>query len=62
MSSPEDLRVSQQRQDTQPVPPSKPITISFESLSAGSDEVIIHHQGQDYRLRRTRNGGLILNK
>lgn len=34
----------------------------FEQLSAGSSEVLIEHRGQRYRLRVTRNGGLILNK
>lgn len=28
----------------------------------GANEVVITHRGQIYRLRATRNGGLILNK
>jgi len=35
---------------------------SFDQLSRGSNEVLIEHRGQLYRLRRTRNGKLILNK
>ncbi|MFP4353780.1 MAG: hemin uptake protein HemP [Phycisphaerae bacterium] len=31
-------------------------------LFARRDEVLIHHQGEVYRLRLTRNGKLILNK
>ena len=34
----------------------------FESLSHGCDEVQIEHAGQLYRLKRTRNGKLLLNK
>lgn len=34
----------------------------FESLAQGANEVIIEHQGEEYRLRLTRNGRLILNK
>nr|WP_227869298.1 hemin uptake protein HemP [Nitrosospira lacus] len=31
-------------------------------FSDGEDEVFIQHQGAQYRLRRTRNGKLILTK
>jgi hemin uptake protein HemP len=34
----------------------------WETLAAGSKEVVIEHHGQKYRLRTTRKGGLILNK
>lgn len=40
--------------------PAKPI--SSESLFVASNEVLIQHQGKQYRLRRTRNGKLILTK
>lgn len=40
--------------------PAKPI--SSESLFVAGNEVLIQHQGQQYRLRRTRNGKLILTK
>lgn len=33
-----------------------------DSLFSHGDEVFIHHQGEQYRLRRTRNGKLILTK
>ncbi len=36
--------------------------LSFDVLAQGSKEVLIEHFGQIYRLRATRNGGLILNK
>lgn len=40
--------------------PNQPI--SSDSLFAASNEVLIQHQGEYYRLRRTRNGKLILTK
>lgn len=39
---------------------SKPI--HSEALFLRGDEVLIAHQGEHYRLRRTRNGKLILTK
>lgn len=36
--------------------------IGFDDLAHGQKEVLIEHLGQVYRLRATRNGGLILNK
>lgn len=36
--------------------------IYSETLFAHGDEVLIQHQGAHYRLRRTRNGKLILTK
>ena len=39
---------------------SKPI--HSEALFLRGDEVLIQHQGEHYRLRRTRNGKLILTK
>lgn len=43
--------------------PSVQISVyQFEQLAAGAQEVLIEHRGQQYRLRVTRNGGLILNK
>ena len=33
-----------------------------EALFVHGDEVLIQHQGEQYRLRRTRNGKLILTK
>ena len=37
-------------------------TIPSNWLFAKNDEVLIAHQGAEYRLRRTRNGKLILTK
>ncbi|MCH6584482.1 MAG: hemin uptake protein HemP [Nitrosomonadaceae bacterium] len=39
---------------------SKPIY--SDTLFSHGDEVFIQHQGEQYRLRRTRNGKLILTK
>lgn len=36
--------------------------IPSEHLFAAGDEVRISHAGEEYRLRRTRSGGLILTK
>lgn len=36
--------------------------ISSADLFAAGDEVVIAHEGELYRLRRTRNGKLILTK
>ena len=38
------------------------LPIRSESLFTQNDEVLITHQGEQYRLRRTRNGKLILTK
>lgn len=46
--------------------PSTPITprrrVDVRELLAGAAEVILLHQGQEYRLRLTRSGKLILTK
>ena len=41
---------------------SLPKIISFESLSRCGDEIWIENNGQIYRLRRTKQGKLILTK
>ncbi len=38
------------------------LLVHFSDISGGSREVLIEHAGQRYRLRQTRNGGLILTK
>lgn len=54
--------------DNNPVPSRKPATppavprILSEELFAGAREIIIQHQGLDYRLRLTSQNKLILNK
>lgn len=40
----------------------KQLRIDSRNLFAGHTEITIQHGGQEYRLRRTRNGKLILNK
>ncbi|MCX5520970.1 hemin uptake protein HemP [Kaistia defluvii] len=45
-----------------PVPGSGPRVISSDELLNGTREIIIRHVGEDYRLRLTRAGKLILNK
>ncbi|WP_162085279.1 hemin uptake protein HemP [Sulfuriferula nivalis] len=39
-----------------------PSVITSDMLFDKRDEVLIMHQGEQYRLRRTRNGKLILTK
>ncbi|WEK51222.1 MAG: hemin uptake protein HemP [Candidatus Kaistia colombiensis] len=41
---------------------SGPRVIASEDLLRGAREIIIRHVGEDYRLRLTRAGKLILNK
>lgn len=64
------------REETQAVPPSKPSIpalpksatpvlpkiVSFSSIAPCGDEIWIENEGQIYRLRRTRQGKLILTK
>lgn len=46
-----------------PEPPDAVVRrIPVSELLLGSEEVILVHQGQDYRLRLTQNGKLILTK
>jgi hemin uptake protein HemP len=58
-------------QDAEPMPDEgskptsflpEPRTIRSEDLLRGDKEVVILHEDQLYRLRRTRNGKLILQK
>lgn len=42
--------------------PKLPKIISFESLARCGDEIWIENEGQIYRLRKTRQGKLILTK
>ena len=43
-------------------PPELPKIISFDTLSRCGDEIWIENNGQIYRLRRTRQGKLLLTK
>ena len=58
MNVTDPVEKSEPSKDTQPELP----RLSFDQLCDGRSEIIIEHQGQQYRLRTTRNGGLILNK
>jgi Hemin uptake protein len=42
--------------------PGEAMSIPSEWLFSQGDEVLISHHGEQYRLRRTRNGKLILTK
>lgn len=56
---------SEPRNDGTPataVPADGPRVALSEALLQGSREIIIRHGGEDYRLRLTRAGKLILNK
>ena len=44
------------------VPMEENIRLYSDALFSHGDEVFIQHQGEQYRLRRTRNGKLILTK
>lgn len=46
---------------TPPVPADLPV-VPFEAIASGHREIVIEYRGQQYRLRATRNGKLILNK
>ena len=52
--------------ETRPEPPktgrSQPTRIEASQLLGGNREVILEHDGQEYRLRLTSNGKLILTK
>ncbi len=56
------LSLTHPRPSRSPVAHVLPRRLSSESLFGPSVEVIIQHVGQEYRLRRTRNGKLLLNK
>ena len=43
-------------------PESTPLAVCAERLFAGRQELRINYRGQEYRLRQTRNGKLILTK
>lgn len=56
-------------EDQKPAPPTEgnarqtpPITVESATLFKGSEEVRLLHRGQEYRLRVTRQGKLILTK
>jgi hemin uptake protein HemP len=56
------LRLTTPRTSRAAAAPLPPRRVNSESLFGRGAEVIIQHAGQDYRLRRTRNGKLLLNK
>ena len=50
--------------DNRPEPPKtgRPVRLQASELLSGHREVILEHGGQEYRLRLTSNGKLILTK
>lgn len=48
--------------EAEPAETARLSTYQSETLFRGQKEIRITHQGNDYRLRITRTGGLILNK
>lgn len=56
-----DITLAGEAQDP-PVSGTGPRVISSGDLLMGAREIIIRHVGEDYRLRLTRAGKLILNK
>jgi len=50
-------------QESRPAAPPTPVKLyDSEALFAGAREILIAHEGETYRLRRTAKGGLILTK
>ncbi len=49
-------------EEVNPLAPQLPKIIKFESLARCGDEIWIESEGQIYRLRKTRQGKLILTK
>ena len=48
------------RKSTSPAARAEPRLVSSETLLAGRQELVILHNGREYRLRLTQNGKLIL--
>jgi len=48
--------------ETKPAEPKRPVRVAVGEILKGGREAIIEHDGQDYRLRITANGKLILTK
>ena len=56
---------NRKKSDTPVVPPSRgrtPTRVRVRDLLDGANEAILEHDGQDYHLRITANGKLILTK
>ena len=52
----------QDQTETDVTPPARPARVRFADLAGGAVEVEVEHAGQVYRLRRTRQGKLLLTK
>ena len=61
-SSPVSREPATKDKPAPPPTPNLPKVISFDSLTRCGDEIWIENAGQIYRLRRTRQGKLILTK
>jgi hemin uptake protein HemP len=55
-------RSAQTSRGDDPTEPQQPVRVLVSELLAGGREAILVHGGQDYRLRITANGKLILTK
>ncbi|SFF32263.1 Hemin uptake protein HemP [Fontimonas thermophila] len=56
------LRLSSPQPATTPRPATTIPRVRSDELLRGSREIVIEHRGEEYRLLRTRNDRLILNK
>lgn len=58
-----DLSPPKEREPLHLTPKAQPSShYTSNDLFKGQSEILIEHQGAEYRLRITRSGGLILNK
>ena len=62
MATDQQLPPEDNRSSDRDAPPPEPRTVRSEDLLRGDKEIAILHENQLYRLRRTRNGKLILQK
>jgi hemin uptake protein HemP len=56
------LQFEKARSDTSPVVTAPPRPLESAALFGSLNEILIAHHGETYRLRRTRQGKLILTK
>lgn len=57
-----DMEIAEEPTPAESMARSLSPSYSSQSLFRGQKEILIDHQGCNYRLRITRTGGLILNK
>lgn len=56
------IKVHENDRSSEFAPENNPVVIDSKALFRNTNEVLIVHQGTEYRLRITRYGKLILNK